>query len=209
LRDIARAGGTRVVVVSGRPAGEVPPLLDLAPRPEIWGSHGRERLLPDGARVVEEPAASARQALDDAARAVEHTKAHGARIEVKLASVALHWRGLADEVAERVRHEALQSWQPIARASAVELLSFDGGIELRASGHTKANAVQAVLSETGEDSAIAYLGDDMTDEDAFRAIKPRGLAVLVRPELRQTAADVWLRPPAELASFLQLWAVAN
>src|SRR5688500_11893569 len=162
LREIARAGGTRVVVVSGRPAAEVPPLLDLAPRPEIWGSHGRERLLPDGARVVEEPAASARQALEQAARAVAHTTAQGARVEVKPASIALHWRGLADAVAQRVRAEALQRWQPIAGSAALELLPFDGGMELRASGHTKANAVQAVLAETGEDSAIAYLGDDIT-----------------------------------------------
>jgi trehalose-6-phosphatase len=69
--------------------------------------------------------------------------------------------------------------------------------------------VHAVLSETSADAAAAYLGDDITDEDAFRAIKPRGVAALVRPELRDTAADVWLQPPQELASFLQLWAVAN
>jgi trehalose-phosphatase len=89
------------------------------------------------------------------------------------------------------------------------MLPFEGGIELRASGHTKANAVHAVLAETNEDCAVAYLGDDVTDEDAFRAVKPRGLAVLVRPELRKTAADVWLKPPHELASFLQMWAISN
>jgi trehalose-6-phosphatase len=64
-----------------------------------------------------------------------------------------------------------------------------------------------VLSETAEDTAIAYLGDDITDEDAFRAVKVRGLGILVRTEFRETAADVWLRPPEELASFLQLWRV--
>jgi trehalose-phosphatase len=209
LRDIVRCGRTRVVIVSGRPADEVPPLLGLEPRPEIWGSHGRERLLPDGARSVAAPAPAVQAVLADAARAVQDALSQGARIETKLASVALHWRGLSDAIVERVRAGALARWEPLTRDRTVEMLAFDGGVEIRASGYTKANAVRAVLSGIGEDSAVAYLGDDMTDEDAFRAIKPRGLAVLVRPELRETAADVWLRPPAELASFLQLWAIAN
>jgi trehalose-6-phosphatase len=62
-----------------------------------------------------------------------------------------------------------------------------------------------VLAETPEDAAVAYLGDDFTDEDAFVAVKPRGLAVLVRPEFRETAADVWIRPPRELIAFLKRW----
>jgi hypothetical protein len=37
------------------------------------------------------------------------------------------------------------------------------------------------------------------------AVKPRGLAVLVRPELRDTQADVWLQPPRELIGFLKRW----
>ena len=209
LRAILSAAGTRIVIVSGRPAGEVPPLLGLSPHPEIWGSHGRERLLPDGNRTIVEPDAAARALLDDAAHVVEGALGLGARVEKKLASVALHWRGLAPDVAQQVREDALARWEVIARDGAVEVLPFDGGLELRARGHTKANAVQAVLAETGTDCEAAYLGDDMTDEDAFGAIHPRGLAVLVRDRLRETAADVWVRPPQELASFLQLWAVAN
>ena len=69
----------------------------------------------------------------------------------------------------------------------------------------QAYAVKTVLSQTGENSAVAYLGDDMTDEDAFQAVKARGLAVLVRPQFRPTAADVWLRPPEELVAFMQHW----
>ena len=207
LRRVVAAGGTRVVIVSGRPAAEVPPLLGLTPHPEIWGSHGWERLLPDGARVVEEPASEARTTLDEAARAAEAALADGARVEQKLASIALHWRGLADKTAERVRAQVRSSWEPLTAAGQVEILPFDGGLELRAVGCNKQYAVKAVLSETGQDSAIAYLGDDVTDEDAVRAVKARGLGVLVRPEFRPTDADVWLRPPEELASFLQSWAV--
>ena len=207
LTAIVEAGGTRVVVVSGRPAHELVPLLPLAKRPEIWGSHGWERLLPDGARVVEEPTAQAREALERAAAAACRIIPDGARLERKLASIALHWRGISEPVAESLRDRALATWQPFARANLLELLAFDGGLELRAVGCNKQVAVKAVLAETEERSAIAYLGDDITDEDAFRAVRARGIGVLVRAEFRPTEADVWLKPPHELVAFLDHWRV--
>src|SRR5690349_2940446 len=39
---------TRLVVISGRLAREALMLAGVHPHPEIWGSHGMERLLPDG-----------------------------------------------------------------------------------------------------------------------------------------------------------------
>jgi trehalose-6-phosphatase len=66
--------------------------------------------------------------------------------------------------------------------------------------------------------AAAFLGDDFTDEDGFRAIKaardePRFagaalLSVLVRGEDRPTDADQRLRPPQELLAFLARWVEA-
>jgi trehalose 6-phosphate phosphatase len=209
LADIVDAGGTRVVIVSGRPVDEVPPLLGLSVLPEIWGSHGWERLHADGSRIVQEPQAKVRDALAEAERIVREVMPPGARLERKLASLALHWRGLPQNVADSLRAKASAAWRTSARGSAVELLPFDGGLELRAQGCNKQYAVKTVLSETPEGSAVAYLGDDMTDEDAFGAIKARGIGVLVRPEFRQTQADVWLRPPDELLSFMRHWRVAQ
>jgi trehalose-phosphatase len=207
LEEIVLSGSTRVVIVSGRPADEVPALLALTERPEIWGSHGWERLLPDGKRVVEQPGDHARRALAIAAGAVEPAIPAGARLEHKLASIALHWRGMAAEPADALSRQARHAWEPIAREGALEMLQFDGGLELRTVGCNKQYAVKAVLSETAQDCAIAYLGDDITDEDAFRAVKARGVGVLVRPQFRETAADVWIRPPHELVEFMRHWIV--
>jgi trehalose-phosphatase len=97
-----------------------------------------------------------------------------------------------------------------ALAQAGELLwhEFDGGIELRAAGCDKGQVVRQVLAEldAGPAGCVAYLGDDHTDEDAFRALQGRGLRVLVRPKWRTTAADLWLRPPEGLREFLARWA---
>ena len=59
---------------------------------------------------------------------------------------------------------------------------------------------------------MAYLGDDQTDEDAFRAvgdIGEKGLSVLVRTHVRETAADVWIKPPQQLIEFLENWLLAS
>jgi trehalose-6-phosphatase len=65
--------------------------------------------------------------------------------------------------------------------------------------------MRTILGELGAGAVAAYLGDDLTDEDAFVAIKGRGLAALVRAEARPTAADIRLRPPDELLAFLRRW----
>ena len=69
--------------------------------------------------------------------------------------------------------------------------------------------MEAILEEAGAGGAVAFLGDDVTDEAAFRAVNAAGgahLSVLVRREWRETEADVWLRPPGELVGFLERWA---
>lgn len=208
LRELMNGGMTRVVIISGRRAEELVPLLALEQHPEIWGGHGWERLLPDGTLLSHETDAALHAVLDDASNAVGDLLRIGARLERKPASVALHWRGLSALAVAKIETRARDLWTSRANGE-LDLLAFDGGLELRASGCNKQHAVKSVLSETGNDSAIAYLGDDFTDEDAFEAVKPRGIAVLVRPEIRETAADLWIRPPRELLSFMRNWLVGS
>lgn len=198
------AANTRVVLISGRSARELLFLSGIHPQPEIWGSHGAERLLADGSYEVDAPDAEHRLALQTARRAFINAGLTD-RIETKPGSIAVHWRGLSSTHQRGTESEVRRICEPLVRRHGLELLPFDGGLELRAPGKNKGDAVQTILSESGQDVAAAYLGDDQTDENAFLAIKGRGLAVLVRPEPRSTSADVWLRPPDELVRFLRDW----
>lgn len=204
LREVM-AAGTRLVLVTGRPAEELPPLVGLDPAPEIWGGHGWEQRLPDGRIERAAPSPEERAALERAAACAADALAHGARLERKHASIALHWRGLSEREWQACATAARAAWAGRPELSALQPLDFDGGLELRAPGCNKQHAVKAVLATTPADAAVAYLGDDLTDEDAFVAVRSRGVAVLVRPRCRPTAADVWLRPPDELLEFLGHW----
>ena len=205
LDRIMAAEKTRMVIVSGRPLDALVPLLKLRHQPELWGAHGWERRLPDGSGVCNRPDEAVRKRLEEGERLAAQLARIGVRIERKPASVAVHWRGALALAAASIRNELARAWEPLAADGLLELLPFDGGVELRARGWNKQDAVKAVLSETNGEAAVAYLGDDMTDEDAFKVVTPRGLAVLVRPEFRMTAAQLWIRPPRELIAFLKSW----
>ncbi len=196
--------GTRVVLISGRPATELLFLSGIHPHPEIWGSHGSERLMPDGSYQVE-PALPDHQAALQAAERSLHACGLASRTELKPGGIAVHWRGLAPEERAPMETKVRRLFDSATQNHGLHLLPFDGGLELRAPGKNKGDAVSAILSEAGSEVAAAYLGDDQTDENAFRAIKGRGIAVLVRPEPRPTIADLWLRPPDQLGRFLQNW----
>ena len=202
-RAIERCG-TRVVIVSGRRLADLRGPLAWVPHDEAWASHGWEHYSAAGERTGFTPPAAAQRQLQVAEAAVRELAMHGARVERKVASVAVHWRGLPEPVADRVRSGVERAWCDLDGA-LLEVLDFEAGSELRARGRNKGDAVREILSQLGPADACAYLGDDHTDEDAFDAMRGRGLAVLVREELRDTAADVWVRPPHELVAFLERW----
>jgi len=205
LHTLITAGQTRVIVVSGRSIADLERLLGVDPLPELWGSHGWERRLPDGTYRAFELSPRATEGLR-AARQVAVMHGFDTLLESKPTSLALHWRGLAPTAMQALRVEIGELWTPIALHYRLAVHPFDGGLELQIPSHNKGTAVQTVLDELDPATTLAYLGDDLTDEDAFRTIGHRGLRILVRPEPRLTAADLWLRPPDDLLAFLRRWA---
>ncbi|MGB7266899.1 MAG: trehalose-phosphatase [Terracidiphilus sp.] len=206
LTQIQNQGRTRIVVVTGRPAGEIVPLLGVKPMPEVWGLHGSERLRSDGRREIERLPRTIRTRLI-ALGAQLRRDAFGGLVEEKPNSIVMHWRGVSPAKAKVIETRTRSLFEPMAQLKGLTLLEFEAGLELRA-GRDKGEVVTALLKERGARGGprcAAYLGDDITDEAAFRAIEGRGLGVLVRRQRRDTAAEVWLRPPLELREFLRRW----
>ncbi len=206
LLRIQRQGQTRMAVITGRPAGEIAPMLGLDPPLEVWGLHGAERLYPDGRRELEQASASTQQKLEELR---EHLRRDslGGLFEDKANGAVMHWRGVSARKAKLIERKTRALFEPLAQMDGLGLQEFEAGLELRV-GRDKGGAVEAILDEAGTAGPVAFLGDDLTDETAFRAVNSvgaRGLSVLVRREWRETEADVWLRPPEDLKVFLERW----
>jgi len=204
LQRIINTHRTRLVMVTGRDAREIEPFLKLAPAPEVWGAHGLQRLRPDGTSEMPEIPEDVEEVLGDVRRWLDDQGLQEL-IEIKPGSIAVHWRGLRPSEAEDLRRRVLLGLFPIADRACLKVLEFDGGVEVRIPDLDKGDAVRTVLAEMGPNAPVAYLGDDFTDEKAFRELKSRGLGVLVRAKPRRTAAQLSIKPPEDLLEFLLRW----
>lgn len=204
ISSIVHSGKTRVVMVSGRPVRELQAFLQPIPRLELWGEHGMEHLSSDGTYRHAPIAPEVASLLAETERWLIETGL-AALAEIKSGGIALHWRGLPATQRADVQARTLQHLAALMEHPGIKLLRFEGGLELRALHPDKGDAVAAILKEMAPDAPVAFLGDDITDEDAFRILGSRGLSVLVRPEYRETEAQAWLQPPHELIDFLTQW----
>jgi trehalose-phosphatase len=184
-------------------------MLGLDEPIEVWGLHGAERLYTDGRRELDTAKGEVRVRLD-AVRAQLRKDALGGLYEDKANAAVMHWRGFSAEKARQIEQRARALFDPLKDLEGLRLLEFDGGVELRA-GRDKGGAVEAILAEAPKSTPVAYLGDDLSDEAAFRAVNRTSgahLSVLMRRKERATAADVWLHPPVELRLYLKMWTEA-
>ena len=208
---IQRQGRTRLVVITGRPAKEIGPLLRGNPPVldspvEVWGLHGAERLHPDGKRELEQAPPETQRKLDELREHLRHNNL-GGQFEDKPNAAVMHWRGASPRTAKFIEARTRELFEPLAKLEGLTLLPFESGLELRV-GRDKGSAIGTLVAEEAQGTPVAFLGDDVTDEAGFRALNQAHgphLSVLMRPESRETAADVWLRPPTELRAFLKKW----
>lgn len=204
IHRIRSRTNTRVGIATGRCAREISELIGIQGI-ETWGCHGMERLYANGTHELAQIDAQVRQRISKINELLAQ-EGLSEMLEYKPTGTAVHWRGglSAADVASKVRKVWLMTGQ-----EGLNLIRFDGGLEIRAAGKNKGDIVRTVLGEMGKKAAIAYLGDDQTDEDAFAALQGFGLGVLVQAEYRPTVADVWVRPPEGVIAFLQNWICAG
>lgn len=161
---------SRVACITGRPALLARDLLGV---PEIAysGLHGAEQLAP-GAAEPSTPAAFAADGdriaeLIDRAMAAPESLA-GLDVERKGPIVALHWRRAADPQVAEARAEQLGAQ---ARAAGLRTGAGRCVLELRpALEITKGDAARALLAGSAA-AHVLFAGDDLTDLDAFRALR--------------------------------------
>lgn len=192
LLTLAGRADTEVAVVSGRPLTDLAGQFGFPPTLHLVGSHGAEIDHNDPLTDAE------RAALDDVVAALAGIAATtaDARLELKPYAAALHVRGVTP-------HDA-----SLALAAAREHFADDDRVHVH-EGHqvyevavrhtTKATAL-ATLRARLQPAAVAFFGDDRSDETAFVALGIDDVGVKVGPG--PTAARWRLGTPADVVAVL-------
>lgn len=206
LRRIAETPTTTLVVVSGRPVRE---LADLLHRPPwtLVGEHGWEYVDP-GERIVRHPLPRGAPARLDRAERLVRDAGLGERIERKRASIAVHTRGLSDAHAREVHVTAVRAWTPVLEKAPLRLTAFNGGVELRVRGRDKGTTARDLLAREAPGTLGIHVGDDDTDEDAFRALQGLGVTFRIGPADQPTSARRRLRDVSAVEAMLR-WLAAR
>jgi alpha,alpha-trehalase len=194
-----------VAVISGRALNDVRKMVGIDEL-AYAGSHGFEMSCGKGyfekgnrKQKYLSVLKKAEQHLDRTAQDLEKI-----RIERKPYAIAIHYRGAGEKAIAEIEGQVdnlASKFSELKKSSGKKIFELHPAVNW-----DKGKAVQAMLGQFHVDcSRITplYIGDDTTDEDAFRSICDRGIGILVSDEPRQTSARYILRDQSEVTAFLE------
>lgn len=194
-----------LTIISGRGLDDVRSRVGLK-NIHYAGSHGYEIEGPGYQAKEKQEAKRALQALNE----IENNLAsklkliEGAHMERKRYALAVHYRQV-DEALEGDVFDLVQ--EEVSKYDAVTTSGGKKVIEIKPDlDWHKGKAVELLMREFAaeeETSHVLYIGDDLTDEDAFRVIK-NGTGILVGSHGELTAANYQLKDVDEVNAFLTL-----
>jgi trehalose 6-phosphate phosphatase len=177
----------------------------------LAGSHGFDIAGPKGWRDTLQQGTEFLPDLDGAERVLRESvePIEGAVVERKKFSIAVHYRRVRQEDVSRIEEavdRALDEHQQLRKGRGKKVIQIQPRIDW-----DKGRAVDWLLERLELDRPgvlPVYVGDDVTDEDAFRRLAGRGITIAVRDDERRTAADLALVDPDDVRRFLD-WVAAT
>lgn len=163
LIELEKLPSTEIWIVSGRSLDD---LKNRVPFKNLIGSHGME--YPFSEEKID------CNNIAEVKRNIECLLKNytGVHIEEKIYSISVHYRNADAEDEEVIRNIVRKN------SSGFDITKGKKVIELRAKGRNKGDACRMLLDHTMYESSI-YIGDDTTDEDAFRALKEKSVTVKI------------------------------
>lgn len=198
----ARGGQVQVAYVSGRRIDELAQLAKPSAGSYLYGTHGAQagRIAQTGQLVANQTPLNERQIATLAAARERADKlaaaADGAWVEVKETSVVLHTRLASDRATAHIEPDFREF---VSGLDAHVILGHDV-TEVSVTDATKGKAITALRQELNA-AAVAYFGDDVTDETVFSILNETDLGVKVGPG--ETAAAYRVENPTDVAYLLE------
>lgn len=196
-----------VAVVSGRDMDDLKNMVGLE-HLIYAGSHGFRISGPGGLYREHEKSASIISRLDKLEKYVESVFSAidpGVQIDRKRYAIAVHYRNAREENIRAILgkvDEIVKDQPGFKTGEGKKIVEIKPDVDWH-----KGKAVLWIMEQLGTDDPGRYLpiyiGDDVTDEDAFEALKNRGIGILVGSHGKPTAAKFRLRDVSQVRSFLQ------
>lgn len=208
MREAVRALAERypVAILSGRDREDVERRVGLD-RLIYAGSHGFDVLGPDGLRYEHDEAAEYLPELDAIEDELRTAVAEigGALVDRKRYAVAVHDRQVSDQLLPQIEQAVLEASERHPRLHAStgrRVYEFRPDVPWD-KGRALLWLIDALGYARGEVAAM-YVGDDTTDEDAFRVLREMGtgVGVIVKSEDRETRAEYQLDGTGEVLDLL-------
>ncbi|WP_232420227.1 trehalose-phosphatase [Nitrosococcus watsonii] len=180
LRELANQ--CPVAIMSGRGLADVRQRVAIE-RLYYAGSHGFEIAGSEGLAMEQEQARACLPLLDEAEQALAQAldPITGAQIERKRFSIAVHYRNVAEDQIEAVAKavdRVLESHNRLRKKYGKKVYELQPDV-----AWDKGQALLWLLDKLKlnyPDILPLYIGDDLTDEDAFQALEERGLGLVAR-----------------------------
>ncbi len=172
------------------------------------GNHGFEISGPD-VELTKGEAERAGPTISEICFAIKAraTQFKGMIVEDKGPTASVHYRMVAEEKVQELKELFNELVESSVREGRIRVTRGKKVLEIRPNvdwdkGRAVEWLIDVVSKERGEIYPI-YLGDDVTDEDAFLVLKGKGLTVLVTQEGRKSDAEYYLRNTEEVEEFLR------
>lgn len=176
LRRLARSPGTHAALVSGRALSDLVVRAGDVTGLHLIGSHGAELDRPDPSLQSPEVLEQVRRLTMELARIASGSD--GLAVERKPFGAVLHYREASAADAERALGEIRSG---LALDPDVHVREGKKVVELSVVDADKGRGLEMLRRRLSADTVV-YLGDDLTDEDAFAVLGPRDLSIKVGPE---------------------------
>jgi len=208
LKQLHSLTNVKLAIISGRDLDEIRKMVGISGI-VYGGNHGCQISGPDINWHHAFPVAWLKelQQLYKELRAAAK-KLPGVIVEYKNISIGVHFRNVKNKAMARFREVLAEVSKPYIASLLIKPSIGKKVVELGlVTAWNKGKAVNWLIkrlknSQTSQSYVPIYIGDDVTDETVFTALKHKGITIHVGAGQR-TAASCYLRNPSEVAMFLE------
>ena len=194
-----------VAIITGRDLQDIKELVKLDEL-HYAGSHGFELVGPDGFLFENEEAKKLLKKITQAADRIKKAAStiEGVKFERKKFALAVHYRQVSDHQVSKVKkivYDIISQYPEIKSGKGKKVIELKPNLNWH-KGKSLRILLDRMVKRTAKNPFIFYIGDDITDEDAFFEILDDGIGILVGDHGQKTFAGYHLKNVDEVRTFL-------